>query len=100
MNWIRVLIPAIKLAMSTGGRKPTGVVYPNNAPITQGRSDMFNIGEITKAIVGAIMPALIAAAQGLLAGTGITSNMTVGTAIAMAVTGFFVWLFPNAKKKV
>lgn len=52
MNWIKIIIPAIRLA--TSGRRPVGVDYPNNPPIYQKEINMNFLAGYRTYILGAI----------------------------------------------
>ncbi len=47
----------------------------------------------------AIVPIVVGAVLALLAGLGVTADMTVEEVLTMGFTAFLVWLGPNAKKK-
>lgn len=47
----------------------------------------------------AMMPLVVLGVLALLAGIGITEDMTVGEAVSYAVASAMVWLVPNNTKK-
>ena len=46
----------------------------------------------------AIVPVIVAGILALLAGLGITGDMTVQDALTLLVTAVLVWLVPNKKR--